>query len=126
MASTVPTYPITATPEARHVLRQMKEQHGNIILHVAGANSGLRRPICLAAGELRLGQRDSLLGVVEGVPVYQMQSKPDGDCRSGAFVLDMVDGLPVGFSLDTGNRRRFTIYQKPLDGPETTPAACDP
>jgi uncharacterized protein (DUF779 family) len=103
---------ITATPEAHDALRQLKEQHGDIILHVAGANSGLRRPVCLPAGELRIGQRDDLLGVIDGVPVYQMQSRPDGECRSEDLVIDMVDGFPVGFSLATGNRRRFTIVRK--------------
>lgn len=104
---------ITATPEARAVLRRMTEQHGPIMLHVAGANSGLRKPVCLPAGELRIGARDMLLGVVEGVPVYQMQSRPDGECRCGDYVIDMLDGMPIGFSIDAGNNRRFTIYQKP-------------
>jgi uncharacterized protein len=103
---------ITATDEARNALRQLKAEHGEIILHVAGANSGLRRPVCLPAGELRIGQRDELLGVVEGVAVYQMQSRPSGECHSDELVIDMVDGFPVGFSLPTGNRRRFTIVRK--------------
>jgi uncharacterized protein (DUF779 family) len=107
-----PACSITATPEARDALRQLKEQHGDIILHVAGANSGLRRPVCLPAGELRIGQRDDLLGVIEGVPVYQMQSRPSGECHSDELVIDMVEGFPVGFSLSTGTRRRFTIYRK--------------
>jgi uncharacterized protein len=118
-----PAIAITATPEARDVLRHMSEQHGAIILHVAGPNSGLRMPLCLPAGELRLGARDRLLGVVEGVAIYQMQSRPDGECHCGDYVVDMVDGLPIGFSLDPGNRRRFTIYQKPIPRDHTDSAA---
>lgn len=126
MASTVPTCSITATPEARDALRQLKEKHGDIILHVAGANSGLRRPVCLPAGELRIGQRDDLLGVVDDVPVYQMQSRPSGECRSDELIIDMVDGMPVGFSLDTGNRRRFTIVRKTHSEMADANDACSP
>ena len=125
MASTVPLYSITATPEARDALRKLKEEYGDVILHVAGANSGLRRPVCLPAGELRIGQRDDLIGTIEGVPIYQMHSRPSGECNSGELIIDMVDGMPVGFSLDTGNRRRFTIYRKTNPQTRGTDQACE-
>lgn len=111
MASSSPKCAITATPEARDALRRMVEQHGDIILHLAGAKSGSHKPLCLPAGELRLGARDHLIGIVEGVAVYQMESRPDGECACGDYILDMVDGWPVGFSLDAGNRRRFTLLR---------------
>ena len=129
MASSVltsdPEIAITATPEAREMLRRMTELHGPIILHVAGANSGMRKPVCLPAGELRIGARDQLLGSVEGVAVYQMLSRPDGECRCGDYVIDMVDGMPVGFSLDAGNNRRFTIYRTPETPADTRRAVQD-
>lgn len=125
MASTVPAYSISATPEARDALRKLKAEHGKIILHVAGANSGLRRPVCLPAGELRIGPRDDLLGMIEDVPIYQMQSRESGECYSGELIVDMVDGMPVGFSLDTGNRRRFTIYRKTDSQLHGANQACD-
>lgn len=125
MASTVPACTITATPEARDALRKLRSQYGDIILHVAGANSGLRRPVCLPAGELRIGPRDELIGTVEGVPVYQMRSRPSGECNSGELTIDMVDGMPVGFSIDAGNRRRFTIYRKADSQTRGADQACD-
>ncbi len=103
---------ISATPEARAALRRLAEQNGDIMLHLAGANSGSHKPLCLPAGELRLGARDHLIGIVEGVPIYQMESRPDGECSCGDYILDMVDGWPVGFSLDAGNRRRFTLLRR--------------
>ncbi|NOT72887.1 MAG: DUF779 domain-containing protein [Hyphomicrobium sp.] len=112
MASSIQTCAITATPEARDALRRMVEQHGDIILHLAGANSGSHKPVCLPAGELRLGARDHLIGEVEGVAVYQMESRPGDECACGDYILDMADGLPVGFSLDAGNRRRFTLLRR--------------
>lgn len=126
MSSTDPSYSLTATPEARAALRQLKEEHGDIILHVAGANSGLRRPVCLPAGELRIGPRDDLLGIVDGVPVYQMQSCPNGECCSDELIIDMADGLPVGFSLDAGNRRRFTILRNTNSETGDAIDACSP
>lgn len=99
--------PITATPAAREALDALRTQHGAIILHVTGGCCDARTPLCLPAGELHLGARDILLGTVEGVPVYEMQSAPEICYCCGCYVLDMVPGVPVGFSLDPGNGRRF-------------------
>jgi uncharacterized protein len=117
---------ITATPEACEALRRMTDLHGPIMLHVAGANSGMHKPVCLPVGELRIGARDQLLGHVEGVAIYQMMSRPNGDCHRGDYVIDMVDGMPVGFSLDAGNNRRFTILRMPDTPAETRQSSYDP
>ena len=124
-SSDFPMCPITATPEACAMLRRMTELHGPVILHLAGANSGLRRPVCLPAGELRIGARDQLLGHVEGVAVYQMLSRPGGEQHGCDYLIDMVDGMPVGFSLDAGNNRRFTIYRSPVTPADTPQATHD-
>lgn len=105
------TRPITPTQAARNAIESMRARYGDIILHVTGGCCDARTPLCLPAGELRLGSRDILLGTVEGIPVYEMQSTPEVAYCCGEYVLDVVPGVPVGFSLDTGNGMRFAIRE---------------
>ena len=112
-----PTCPIEATPRAKVALERLKDKHGDIILHVTGGCCDARSPLCLLAGELRLGALDILLGTVEGVDVYEMQNTPELCTCEGCYVLDMIAGTPVGFSLDPGNGMRFTIREKLLAPP---------
>ncbi|MBR2535471.1 MAG: DUF779 domain-containing protein [Hyphomicrobium sp.] len=88
---------IIASDAARATLAVLKERHGAIILHVSGGWS--KAPIVLPVGELRLGPRDILLGEVDGVAIYEMQITPDGFESGGDYTLDVVAGVPVGFSL---------------------------
>jgi uncharacterized protein (DUF779 family) len=55
--------------------------------------------VCLRDGELFLGPRDVLLGVVDGICVYQMPSRPAGLEPDRRYVLDLRNAMPVGFSL---------------------------
>ncbi len=105
------TRPISATPEARRALERLKAEHGPILLHVTGGCCDARTPLCLKKGEFRLGARDILLGVVEGVEVYEMQSTPEAVFCAGDYLLEMRPGLPVGFSLDAGGGERFAIRE---------------
>lgn len=103
--------PIVATPSAKATLNRLRDKHGPIILHVTGGCCDARTPLCLPAGELRLGARDILLGTVEDVPVYEMQSTPEVCYCCGCYLLDMAPGVPVGFSLDVGDGLRFSIRE---------------
>lgn len=105
------TRPITATPAAKRSLERLRGEHGDIILHVTGGCCDARTPLCLLAGDLSLGPRDILLGIVEGVPVYEMQSTPEICYCTGHYLLDLVRGVPVGFSIDTGEGMRFAIRE---------------
>jgi uncharacterized protein (DUF779 family) len=119
-----PACSITATPEARETLRQLKSSTATSFASWRQQRSALADlPACWRT---QVGARDELLGVVDGVPIYQMQSRPNGECRIQELVIDMVDGFPVGFSLATGSRRRFTIYCKPETQSHTTSAAHEP
>lgn len=123
MTCDVPTRPISATPRAKAVLERLRDQHGDIILHVTGGCCDARTPLCLRAGELRLGARDILLGIVEDVPVYEMQSTPEICYCTGIYELDLTPGLPVGFSLDAGDGMRFTIREKACVADDCLPGA---
>jgi uncharacterized protein len=96
---------ITATDEAVRALDTLRAEHGPLLLHITAGGDDSGTPICLPAGELRIGPRDIYLGTVHDVDVYEMRSHMDAHFRGGSFVIDVVPGLPVGFSLTTGDLR---------------------
>ncbi len=101
---------ISATPEARATLRRVRETHKEIMFHVTRGCCDARSPVCLPRGELRLGSLDALIGYVEGVPVYEMRQTIE---RRGYpdYVLDVMPGTSVGFSLEAGTGVRFTLRE---------------
>lgn len=97
---------ISATAAARAALARVRADHGNIILHVTGGWCA-RTPLVLRADDLALGARDVLLAVIDGVPIYKMPSSPDE--VAGAYLLDVVEGLPIGFSIEAGPGKHFIL-----------------
>lgn len=97
--------------EAKKALDYLRSRCGDVVLHVTGGCCDARTPLCLRADELLIGNRDIVLGVVEGVPIHEMQSTPEPTYFCGRYILEMVPGLPVGFSLNPGNGMRFSIRE---------------
>jgi len=103
---------IVVTDAAKQTLGRLRDRYGDIILHVTGGFT--KAPICLSAGEIRLGSLDVFLGKADGVPVYEMQITPEAFNSNGddEYVLDVVAGVPIGFSLDPGDGMNFTIARQ--------------
>jgi uncharacterized protein len=98
MATHDETTVITATPAATAALERLVAVHGPLALFQSGGCCDGSLPLCLLAGELMPSPNDLLLGDVAGVPFYidAEQFQRWGD---PAFVLDLADGAPEGFSL---------------------------
>lgn len=101
---------VSATAAARNALSKLRSQHGEIVLHLTGGCCDARTPLVLSASDLKLGARDALFGEVDGVKIYEMGDADAGAaCHRTTFVLDLVDGLSVGFSLEAAPGKRFTL-----------------
>lgn len=102
---------IHVTAAAKAALDCMRARHGEIMLHIPGGCCDGRMPLCLKADELRLGAWDILLGQADGVQVYKTQSTPERCCSCVDYMLDVVPGTPVGFSLDLHNGMKFILLE---------------
>jgi uncharacterized protein (DUF779 family) len=102
---------IEATAAASEALRRLQAEHGQLILHIPGGAEDAGSPVCLSEGELLLGPQDMLLGVVDGVPVYQMPSRPAGLAPGRRYELDLTRGRPAGFSLRPGDGLAFRLRE---------------
>jgi uncharacterized protein (DUF779 family) len=102
---------IEATAAASEALRRLQAEHGQLILHIPGGAEDAGSPVCLSKDELLLGPQDMLLGVVDGVPVYQMPSRPAGLVPGRRYKLDLTRGRPAGFSLRPGDGLAFRLRE---------------
>ena len=99
--------PITATPRAASMVRQLVRDHGPVAIHQSGGCCDGSLPLCLLADELGQGPNDVLLGHVEGQPFY-IDAEQYERWNEPEFLLDATAGAPEGFSLGTRDAHFIT------------------
>src|SRR3954449_6764650 len=91
---------VDVTPAAADMMRRLRGQHGPLMFHQSGGCCDGSSPMCYLEGEFRLGQRDVLLGLIEGAELYI-----GGDqfelWKHTQLVIDAVPGRGAGFSLES-------------------------
>jgi uncharacterized protein (DUF779 family) len=98
---------ISATPAAREAVSRLCAARGGPVMFVqSGGCCAGSVPMCFPAGEFITGDRDALLGYVEGCPVF-IDMALDHAWGQPELVLDLEDGDPEGFSLGPGGGRHF-------------------
>ena len=105
------------TPEAATVLRQLVAEHGPLLFHQSGGCCDGSSPMCYPRGEFRVGQRDVLLGEVDGVPVYIGGLQFEA-WRHTQLLIDVVPGRGSGFSLEAPLGVRFLTRSRVFDAAE--------
>lgn len=97
---------ITATQQASDLIGTLIGRHGSICFHMSGRYGTTL--VCLPRDELRLGQRDVLIGDYCTTPLYMMSSEAER-WRSRDIVITLARGHAPGFSLESGSGYRFEI-----------------
>ena len=92
MLSNDDTIFITATPEARAMLRRLVLTHGPAPMFRSGGCCDGSVALCLLADDLAPGPGDVLLGEVDGVTSRSSSSQ----MGEPEFELDVVSGAPGG------------------------------
>lgn len=104
---------ITATEAALGLLNEIQARNGPVSLHHQGGCASGADTLCLPIGEMRTGNGDDLLGVIQNAPVFVFgRGTQDWDDRQ--FVLGAIVGNCGGFSLDSGMGRRFFVRCQPF------------
>jgi len=97
---------VDITDAAVDVLRQLVAQHGPLLFHQSGGCCDGSSPMCYPRNEFRIGQRDVLLGHVDGTPVYIGGQQYDV-WQHTQLLIDVVPGRGGGFSLEAPLGVRF-------------------
>lgn len=102
-----PTPPrVLITEAAVALLRRLRARHGPLMFHQSGGCCDGSSPMCYPDGEFIVGDRDVLLGVLEGAPVWI--SGPQFEAwKHTQLVIDVVPGRGGGFSLEAPEGVRF-------------------
>jgi uncharacterized protein (DUF779 family) len=94
------------TAAAADLLRTLQERHGPLMFHQSGGCCDGSSPMCYPDGEFIVGDRDVLLGMLDGVPVWI--SGPQFDAwKHTQLIIDVVPGRGGGFSLEAPEGVRF-------------------
>jgi len=125
---------VCVTEPAAALLRRMRREHGELLLHLSGGCCEGSAPMCLRRSGFRVGARDVLLGVVEGCPFYvgAAQFPYWANCQ---LTLDVTPDGGDSFSLEAAEGVRFLVRSRlfsdaeldeveaagpPLVGPDAT------
>jgi len=99
---------VSATPEARRLLAEIIADHGPVLFHQSGGCCDGSSPMCYPHGDFIVGDRDVLLGMIDGTPVYIGASQYEA-WKHTDLIIDVVPGRGGMFSLDNGRERRFLV-----------------
>ena len=108
---------VDITDAAADVLRRLVAQHGPRLFHQSGGCCDGSSPMCYPRDEFRIGQRDVLLGHVDGTPVYIGGQQYDV-WQHTQLLIDVVPGRGSGFSLEAPLGVRFLTRSRVFDPDE--------
>ena len=106
------TQRLDSTPEARALIKILKERHGELMFYQAGGCCEGTQPQCFEKGTYFPRIHDAMIGMVEGIEFWI-----DKDLfeywKHAHFTLDVLDGFgPGGFSLESPLGKTFKVHYR--------------
>ena len=125
-----PVRRVEVTEAAAALIRELTLENGPLLFHQSGGCCDGSAPMCFPLNEFRVGQRDVLLGALEGAPFY-MGAEQFDYWKHTHLTIDVVPGRGSGFSLEAPRGVRFMIRSRVLEAWEVeelerTPIARGP
>ncbi|MEM9859258.1 MAG: DUF779 domain-containing protein [Bacteroidota bacterium] len=99
---------LVATAEAVAIIQQLKEKYGELIFHLSGGCCDGSAPLCFNKEEFYIDQSDVLVGEIEGNGFYMSRDQWKY-YENSSLTLDIMNGGPSSFSLETSMGVRFSI-----------------
>lgn len=97
---------VDATEEAKKVIDQLREKHGDLIFHMSGGCCDGSAPMCFEKGDFLIGSRDVYLGDVHGCP-FHMASDQFEYYKYMHITVGVTQGRGSSFSLEIPLGLRF-------------------
>lgn len=101
------------TEQAKTIVRQLKEKHGDLIFHQSGGCCDGSAPMIFEKDDMYLDESDIHLGDIEGVPFYMNQDQFQY-WKHTHLTIDITEGRGASFSLEIPLGLRFIIHSRIL------------
>lgn len=113
---------VAATDAALDMLRTLRAQHGDLMIHQSGGCCDGSSPMCYPAGDLITGDVDVHLGDLAlgdgaAVPVWMTRAQYEY-WKHTHLTIDLVPGRGAGFSLEAPEGVRFLLRSRVLTDEE--------
>ena len=116
---------VIATTKARALLASLREKHGPLLFVQSGGCCDGHSPQCYSVVEFNTDNDEVYLGNLDGTPFY-VEHKQFEFWQSAKFIVDVIDGVGMGDSLETGAGKRFLTRKcSPEDEPPMLADAQD-
>ncbi len=102
---------VDSTVAAATLIEQLKAIHGDLMFHQSGGCCDGSSPMCYPITDFKVGQRDVLLGTVEGCPFYMSEAQFEY-WQGTHLTVDVVKGRGSGFSVEAPEGVRFLIRSR--------------
>lgn len=116
---------VQITAAAAALLTTLQERHGPVMFHQSGGCCDGSSPMCYPHGEFIVGDRDVLLGVLLGAPVWISGSQFE-TWKHTQLTIDVVPGRGGGFSLEAPEGVRFLSRGRAFAAVELAALEADP
>jgi uncharacterized protein (DUF779 family) len=108
---------VLVTDEAKVVIDQLRQKHGDLMFHQSGGCCDGSAPMCFEKGEFLVGSRDLCLGEIHGCKFY-MASDQFEYYKNSHIVVDVTEGRGSSFSLEIPLGLRFMAVSRLLTDEE--------
>ncbi len=108
---------VAITNKAKKILNQLKDEHGDLIMHQSGGCCDGSAPMVFEEGEMYLDDSDILLGQLEGVNYYMSEDQFEY-WKHTHLTVDVTPGRGSSFSLEIPLGVRFIIQSRLLTDEE--------
>ncbi len=108
---------VAITDEAKKIVQQLKEAHGELIFHQSGGCCDGSAPMIFEKEDMYLDESDILLGNLEDVNYYMNEDQFEY-WKHTHLTIDITEGRGSSFSLEIPLGVRFIIKSRLLTDEE--------
>ncbi len=102
---------VLVTEQAKAIIDQIRERHGELIFHQSGGCCDGSAPMCFEKGDFILGSRDLCLGEIHGC-AFHMASDQFEYYKNMQITIDVTRGRGSSFSLEIPLGVRFMTVSR--------------
>ena len=102
---------VKVTDEAKKVINELREKHGELMFHQSGGCCDGSSPMCYEAGDFLVGPADIWLGEIDGCDFWMAKDQFEF-WKHTELTIDISEGRGASFSLEIPLGVRFVTKSR--------------